>query len=83
MERRHVVNAWEADADSWTRPVRAGYDIDRDALNSSAFLAMLPPIGGLDGSGGENACRRHRVDFRPARQGSRVVRTARDRLPHG
>ena len=49
MERSNVAKAWEANAEVWTRHVRAGYDIYRDALNTPAFLAMLPPIAGLRG----------------------------------
>lgn len=30
---------WEANAETWTRQVRAGYDIYRDHLNTPAFLA--------------------------------------------
>jgi SAM-dependent methyltransferase len=40
---------WEANAESWTRYARAGYDVYRDALNTPAFLAMLPPVSGLYG----------------------------------
>ena len=40
---------WEANAEAWTRHSRAGYDVYRDALNTPAFLAMLPPVGGLRG----------------------------------
>ena len=40
---------WEDNAETWTRHSRAGYDIYRDALNTPAFLAMLPPIDGLSG----------------------------------
>jgi SAM-dependent methyltransferase len=49
MEPVEVAGYWEANADTWTRHVRAGYDIYRDALNTPAFLAMLPPIAGLAG----------------------------------
>jgi SAM-dependent methyltransferase len=49
MERSEAAKHWEANADAWTRHVRAGYDIYRDALNTPAFLAMLPPIVGLSG----------------------------------
>ncbi len=49
MERFEVARHWEANADAWTRHVRAGYDVYRDALNTPAFLAMLPPIEGLRG----------------------------------
>jgi ubiquinone/menaquinone biosynthesis C-methylase UbiE len=47
MEPSEVARYWEANA--WTRQVRAGYDIYRDALNTPSFLAILPPIAGLDG----------------------------------
>jgi SAM-dependent methyltransferase len=49
MERSEVAKHWEANADAWTRHSRAGYDVYRDALNTPAFLAMLPPIAGLSG----------------------------------
>jgi SAM-dependent methyltransferase len=49
MDSAGVAAHWEANADTWTRHVRAGYDIYRDALNTPAFLAMLPPIDGLTG----------------------------------
>lgn len=42
-------SCWEANAETWTRQARAGYDIYRDNLNTPAFLAMLPPIAGLKG----------------------------------
>lgn len=40
---------WEENAETWTRQTRAGYDVYRDALNSPAFLALLPPVDGLEG----------------------------------
>jgi SAM-dependent methyltransferase len=40
---------WEANAETWTRQSRAGYDVYRDALNTPAFLAMLPDVAGLNG----------------------------------
>lgn len=49
MDQAVVTEYWEANADAWTRLARAGYDIYRDALNTPAFLAMLPPISGLEG----------------------------------
>jgi 2-polyprenyl-3-methyl-5-hydroxy-6-metoxy-1,4-benzoquinol methylase len=49
MERSEVAQYWEANAESWTRHARAGYDIYRDGLNTPAFLDMLPPIQGLSG----------------------------------
>lgn len=44
-----VARHWEANAETWTRHARAGYDVYRDALNTPAFLAMLPSIRGLAG----------------------------------
>jgi ubiquinone/menaquinone biosynthesis C-methylase UbiE len=49
MDQVEVARYWEANAETWTRHARAGYDIYRDALNTPAFLAMLPPITGLAG----------------------------------
>lgn len=49
MKSVEVAEYWEANADAWTLYSRAGYDIYRDALNTPAFLAMLPPIKGLHG----------------------------------
>jgi len=49
VEQFDVAQAWEANADAWTRHSRAGYDIYRDALNTPAFLAALPPVKGLKG----------------------------------
>ncbi len=49
MERAEAAAYWEANADAWTRHSRAGYDVYRDALNTPAFLAALPPVAGLHG----------------------------------
>jgi SAM-dependent methyltransferase len=49
MDPSIVAAHWESNAEAWTRHSRAGYDVYRDALNTPAFLAMLPPIAGLDG----------------------------------
>jgi SAM-dependent methyltransferase len=49
MERAEVAQYWEANAETWTRHARAGYDIYRDGLNTPAFLDMLPPVRGLTG----------------------------------
>ena len=40
---------WNANAEVWTRLARAGYDVYRDHLNTPAFFAMLPDVGGLAG----------------------------------
>lgn len=44
-----VGKHWEANAETWTKYVRAGFDVYRDALNTPAFLAMLPDVKGLHG----------------------------------
>src|SRR5947207_9052158 len=49
MKRTEVAQYWEANAETWTRHARAGYDIYRDGLNTPAFLDMLPPVHGLSG----------------------------------
>jgi len=49
MKRAEVSQYWEANAETWTRHARAGYDIYRDGLNTPAFLDMLPPIHALCG----------------------------------
>ena len=49
MKRAEVAQYWEANAATWTRHARAGYDIYRDGLNTPAFLALLPPVEGLRG----------------------------------
>jgi SAM-dependent methyltransferase len=49
MKPAEVADHWEANAETWTRHARAGYDIYRDALNTPAFMAMLPPVKGLHG----------------------------------
>lgn len=49
MDPLQAAAFWEANAEAWTRFSRAGYDVYRDALNTPAFLAMLPSIAGLDG----------------------------------
>jgi len=49
MDADEVARHWEENAEAWARQARAGLDIYRDALNTPAFLAMLPPIAGLEG----------------------------------
>lgn len=49
MNAVEAAACWEGNADTWTRLVRAGYDVYRDKLNTPAFLAMLPDVKGLDG----------------------------------
>jgi SAM-dependent methyltransferase len=49
MTRLEAAALWEANADTWTRHARAGFDVYRDRLNTPAFLAMLPAVAGLRG----------------------------------
>jgi hypothetical protein len=49
MERSEVAVHREADAATWTPQFHAGRDIYRNALNTPAFLAMLPSVAGLSG----------------------------------
>ena len=49
MTRAEAAACWEANAETWTRHARAGFDVYRDRVNTPAFLAMLPPIAGLRG----------------------------------
>ena len=77
MKRTEVAQYWEANAQTWTRHVRAGYDIYRDGLNTPAFLGMLPPVHslcGLDIGCGEGSntrelarlgARMHAIDVAP------------------
>lgn len=49
MDDEEVGRFWNANADTWTKLARAGYDVYRDFLNTPAFLAMLPDVDGLSG----------------------------------
>ncbi|MCU0522325.1 MAG: methyltransferase domain-containing protein [Anaerolineae bacterium] len=49
MDHRKVGRYWDGNADAWTKLARAGYDVYRDYLNTPAFFAMLPGVGGLLG----------------------------------
>ncbi|MDR9803308.1 class I SAM-dependent methyltransferase [Rhizobium hidalgonense] len=49
MNANDVAAHWESNAENWTIYSRAGYDKYRDALNTPAFLDMLPPVAGLAG----------------------------------
>lgn len=49
MDAREVAEHWESNAEAWTLYSRVGYDRYRDALNTPAFLAMLPDVKGLRG----------------------------------
>lgn len=49
MTQTEAAACWEANAETWTRHVRVGFDVYRDWVNTPAFLAMLPPVAGLHG----------------------------------
>ena len=49
MESSEVGAYWEGNAPAWIELSRAGYDIYRDALNTPAFLDMLPDVDRLTG----------------------------------
>ena len=49
MDHEEVGRYWNANAPSWTKLTRAGYDIYRDHFNTPAFFAMLPDVRGLVG----------------------------------
>ncbi|MGH4017752.1 MAG: class I SAM-dependent methyltransferase [Pseudonocardiaceae bacterium] len=49
MDDREVGWYWSRNAPTWTRLVRAGYDVYRDLVNTPAFLALLPDVSGARG----------------------------------
>lgn len=49
MDTKEVARHWESNAENWTIYSRAGYDRYRDALNTPAFMEMLPAVEGLAG----------------------------------
>src|SRR6185369_8529854 len=49
MDHREVGRYWEGNAAAWTALSRQGWDVYRDAVNTPAFLAMLPDVAGLRG----------------------------------
>jgi ubiquinone/menaquinone biosynthesis C-methylase UbiE len=49
MNHEQVGRFWNANANTWTRLARAGYDIYRDYLNTPAFFEMLPNVEKLFG----------------------------------
>lgn len=44
-----VAELWNGNAENWTLLSRAGFDVFRDHANTPAFLALLPPVDGLEG----------------------------------
>jgi len=49
MDHIEVGRLWDSNAEAWTALARAGHDVYRDALNTPAFLALLPDVDGLAG----------------------------------
>jgi len=49
MDHRQAGRYWEANALAWTRLARQGWDVYRDAVNTPAFLDLLPDIAGKRG----------------------------------
>ena len=49
MERPDTRQIWEANAPAWIELSRAGYDVNRDLVNTPAFFALLPDVRGLFG----------------------------------
>jgi 2-polyprenyl-3-methyl-5-hydroxy-6-metoxy-1,4-benzoquinol methylase len=49
VDTREVGRYWESNARAWTTLSRQGWDVYRDALNTPAFLELLPDIGGRSG----------------------------------
>jgi 2-polyprenyl-3-methyl-5-hydroxy-6-metoxy-1,4-benzoquinol methylase len=49
MDHEEVGRFWHSNADAWTKLARAGYDVYRNYLNTSAFFDMLPNVAGLAG----------------------------------
>lgn len=49
MNHLDVGQYWNANAPTWTKLAREGYDVYRDYLNTPAFFALLPEVAGLRG----------------------------------
>lgn len=49
MDHRQAGRYWESSALAWTRLARQGWDVYRDAVNTPAFLALLPAVAGKRG----------------------------------
>jgi SAM-dependent methyltransferase len=49
MERPDTRRIWEANAPAWIELSRAGYDVNRDLVNTPAFFDLLPNVDGLFG----------------------------------
>ncbi len=49
MNHREAGRYWDGNAAAWTQLARKGYDVYRDAVNTPAFLDLLPNVNGLSG----------------------------------
>jgi SAM-dependent methyltransferase len=49
MDRPDTRRIWEANAPAWIELSRAGYDVNRDLVNTPAFFELLPPVDGRFG----------------------------------
>jgi ubiquinone/menaquinone biosynthesis C-methylase UbiE len=82
MDHQEVGRYWNANANSWTRLARAGYDVYRDYLNTPAFFTMLPDVSGLAGL--DIGCGEGHNTRLLARRGARVtaIDIAEDFIAH-
>src|SRR5438552_2902477 len=49
MDHRQAGLYWEGNALAWTQLSRQGWDVYRDAVNTPAFLELLPDVTGMTG----------------------------------
>ena len=49
MDHHQAARCWEGNALAWTRLARQGWDVYRDAVNTPAFLELLPDVAGKTG----------------------------------
>ncbi len=49
MDHRQAGRYWEGNAVAWTLLARQGWDVYRDAVNTPAFLDLLPDVAGKKG----------------------------------
>ncbi len=71
MDPDFVARCWEENAEGWTRLSRQGYDRCRDLYNTPTFLAILPPIAGLNGL--DIGCGEGSNTRRLAERGARMI----------
>ena len=46
LTNEEIVRRWDAAARAWAEAVRAGRDINREAVTAPAMLTMLGPVAG-------------------------------------